>query len=132
MKHTTAAAVTITAFSFLGLLTLPMNADAGRFRGGNMVRSNVATQTRTGAMYRYQGQQGPGIGFVDADGDGINDNFVDADGDGICDNTGLPVGVRPGAGMGQGQGVGFVDADGDGINDNFIDADGDGICDRRQ
>ncbi len=114
MKHTTAAAAAITAFSFLGLLTLPMNADAGRFRGGNMVQSNVATQARIG------GQQGPGIGFVDADGDGINDNFVDTDGDGICDNTGLPVGVRPGAGMGQGQGVGFVDADGD------------GICDRRQ
>ena len=120
MKHTTAAAVAITAFSFLGLLTLPMNADAGRFRGGNMVQSNVATQTRTGAQFQYRGQQGPGTGFVDADGDGI------------CDNTGLPVGVRPGAGMGQGQGVGFVDADGDGINDNFIDADGDGICDLRQ
>ena len=28
---------------------------------------------------------GQGRHFVDADGDGINDNFVDADGDGKCD-----------------------------------------------
>ncbi len=77
-------------------------------------------------------QQGNGYawGFVDADGDGINDNFVDANNDGVCDN--------------------FVDADGDGINDlrgtrgmgghgprgagacsgdAFVDADGDGVCD---
>ncbi len=120
MKHLTAAAVSITAFSFLGLLALPMNADAGRFRGGNMIQSNVATQTRTAAQYQNRGQQGPGT------------NFVDADGDGICDNTGLPVGVRPGTGMGTAQGVGFVDADGDGVNDNFVDLNNDGICDLRQ
>jgi len=41
--------------------------------------------------------QGKGYGFVDANGDGINDRFVDANGDGIDDN--------------------WVDADGDGIND---------------
>jgi hypothetical protein len=94
--------------------------------------------------------------FVDADGDGINDNarqgvrngrgmvkgargvFVDADGDGINDNApdddgdGIPNGqdsdyVRQGAGNGRGAKGVFVDADGDGINDNAPDADGDGI-----
>jgi hypothetical protein len=121
MKQKTAAVLAITVFSCFGLLTMPMNADAGRFRGGNMTQTQSAT--RAGYGYMHAGQQGPGIGFVDADGDGINDNFVDADGDGICDNTGLPVGSR---------GMGFVDADGDGINDNFVDLNGDGICDLRQ
>ncbi|MBC8265217.1 MAG: hypothetical protein H8E47_13970 [Anaerolineales bacterium] len=45
---------------------------------------------------------GPAYGFVDVDGDGINDRFVDVDGDGICDYCG---------------GYGFVDVDGDGICD---------------
>ncbi len=44
-------------------------------------------------------------GFVDADGDGVNDRFVDADGDGICDDCGGE--------LGEGQGHGFQDADGD-------------------
>jgi len=113
MKRTTGVVMAITVFSFFGLLTMPMNADAGRFRGGNL------TQNAT-PQYMQNGQR---IGFVDANGDGINDNYVDADGDGICDNTGLPVGVR---------GPGFVDANGDGVNDNFVDANGDGICDWRQ
>lgn len=70
---------------------------------------------------------GPGYawGYVDANGDGVNDNFVDTDGDGVCDN--------------------FVDANGDGVNDlrgrahlgaygpcggdGFVDTDGDGVCD---
>jgi len=119
MKKTTGLVMAIAAISCLGLLSMPMNADAGRFRGGNLTMTQTATQAR----YMNAGQQGPGIGFVDADGDGINDNFVDADGDGICDNTGLPVGSR---------GMGFVDEDGDGINDYFIDENGDGICDRLQ
>ncbi len=119
MKKMTAITMGITALSCIGLLSMPMNADAGRFRAGNMSQTQAATQ----AQYLNAGQQGPGPGFVDEDGDGINDNFVDADGDGICDNTGLPVGSR---------GAGFVDENGDGINDNFIDLDGDGICDRLQ
>ncbi len=119
MKHHKSIVMTVTVLSCFGLLSMPFNADAGRFRGGNMTQTQTATQAR----YMHAGQQGPGIGFVDADGDGVNDNFVDADGDGICDNTGLPVGSR---------GAGFVDADGDGINDNFVDLNGDGICDRRQ
>lgn len=68
--------------------------------------------------------------------------FVDANSDGICDR-------RATRGQGQGRGRGFVDANGDGICDNqragagrrgsgrdcarggFVDADGDGICDNQ-
>lgn len=62
----------------------------------------------------YSDAQYPG--FVDNNGDGINDNFdpsADSDNDGIPNflDTDFP---------------GFVDSNGDGVNDNF-DADGDGI-----
>ncbi len=62
-------------------------------------------------------------GFVDANGDGVNDNAADDDGDGIpngqdADYTGTKLGTN---------GRGFVDENGDGINDNAPDADGDGI-----
>ena len=56
-------------------------------------------------------------GFVDEDGDGINDlhpNFVDEDGDGVCDVCG----TEPGQG--------FVDQDGDGICDTYGAAPGEG------
>jgi hypothetical protein len=65
------------------------------------------------------------VGFVDADGDGYNDNAADHDGDGI------PNGMDDdytGAKNRWGKGSrGFVDANGDGINDNAPDDDGDGI-----
>jgi hypothetical protein len=64
-----------------------------------------------------------GVHFVDANGDGYNDNAPDADGDGI------PNGLDPdylGARR-MGQLRGFVDEDGDGLNDYAQDADGDGI-----
>ena len=62
-------------------------------------------------------------GFVDANGDGVNDNAADDDGDGIpngqdADYTGTKLNPN---------GRGFVDVNGDGINDNAPDADGDGI-----
>lgn len=54
-----------------------------------------------------------GIGFVDLDGDGYNDNAPDADGDGI------PNGMDEDYVNYLGEsGQGFVDLDGDGINDN--------------
>lgn len=66
-----------------------------------------------------------GNAFVDADGDGINDNAPDADGDGV------PNGKDPdytGAKARKGDNSkGFVDANGDGINDNALDDDGDGV-----
>jgi len=87
--------------------------------------------------------RGPAYGFVDEDGDGINDrylsdpDFVDEDGDGVCDIHGVVPGEGYGSefGPGYGRGWGFVDEDGDGINDrylsdpDFVDEDGDGVCD---
>lgn len=80
-------------------------------------------------------QHGPG--FVDANGDGFNDNAPDSDGDGIpngqdpdwtkpADGTGMQAGKNNRFG-GKQNGTGFIDEDGDGICDNFQDADGDGI-----
>jgi len=90
--------------------------------------------------------RGPAYGFVDEDGDGVNDRaaeFVDEDGDGVCDVCGEVPGQGYGRnadamqnrpwGRGQGMGgYGFVDEDGDGVNDRaaeFVDDDGDGLCD---
>jgi hypothetical protein len=75
---------------------------------------------------------GAAYGFVDEDGDGVNDRFVDADGDGECDNLGLnmgygrggqgaPRGEAVGQGMGQ-RGCGMQGA-------NFVDENGNGVCD---
>ena len=64
-------------------------------------------------------------GFVDANGDGYNDNAPDHDGDGIPngrDEDYTRAKMRAGNPT-----KGFVDANGDGINDNALDADGDGI-----
>jgi hypothetical protein len=88
---------------------------------GDGVRDFVDAGDQVGAGYAW--------GFVDDDGDGVNDNYLDGNGDGVCDN--------------------FVDEDGDGVNDlrgtnaadrpgarasacdgdDFVDADGDGVCD---
>jgi len=70
--------------------------------------------------------RGPVAAFVDANGDGINDNAPDHDGDGIVNH--LDPDYQP-AGTGRGQGARgvFVDENGDGINDNAPDHDGDGI-----
>ena len=113
-KMMTMAGVGVLA---IGLLVLPMNADAGRFRGA---------QGGTGA--------GGGANFVDANGDGVCDyygtgvggggaNFVDADGNGVCDYYDTNA-------------AGYTDANGNGINDyyeaggaGFVDANGDGVCD---
>ena len=110
-----------------------------------------------GQVREFTGFNGYHFGWVDEDGDGINDNFVDVDGDGICDNgyrfagyayhmdlgyrdanrDGLNDhfadadgdGVNDLTGHPYGFGFGYVDEDGDGINDRFVDADGVGICD---
>jgi hypothetical protein len=63
-------------------------------------------------------------GFVDANGDGYNDNAPDHDGDGIP--NGLDPDYKP-LNPDRGKRFGFVDEDGDGINDRFQDADGDGV-----
>ena len=76
-----------------------------------------------GQLVGFSGFNGYHFGFVDENGDGINDNFVDANGDGVCDAG------RRFAGQSYLMNLGFADANGDGINDRFVDADGDGIND---
>ncbi len=71
-------------------------------------------------------QHGPN--YVDANGDGYNDNAPDHDGDGIPNGLDEDY-TGPKSRKGKGRG-GFVDADGDGINDNIRDDDGDGIPNR--
>ena len=78
---------------------------------------------RDGLVESFSGFNGYRFGYIDEDGDGVNDNFTDANGDGICDQG------RRYAGYSYMQELGFVDEDGDGVNDLFVDADGDGIND---
>lgn len=80
-------------------------------------------QNKTNTATQVKGHYG--VGFVDLNGDGYNDNAPDADGDGIpngLDEDYEGSMTRAGNGVG-----GFIDEDGDGINDNAMDADGDGI-----
>jgi hypothetical protein len=71
---------------------------------------------------------GHAYGFVDENGDGVNDRFVDADGDGQCDNLGLGYG-RAGSDAPRGQGAGMMGR-GYGMHGaNFIDENDNGICD---
>lgn len=89
--------------------------------------------TQTGRFGHGRGMMG-GFGFVDEDGDGINDLMLDMDHDGIlngmdADYT-LPEGVTRGqfgGGHGMGHFNGFLDEDKDGVNDLMQDADADGI-----
>ncbi len=80
----------------IGLLVLPMNADAGRFRGAH-----------------GGGGAGGGANFVDSDGNCVCDYFdtnmsgyTDANGNGINDYY-------------EAGGAGFVDADNNGVCDLF-------------
>ena len=113
---------TIGLLLVVGLLVAVMATAAFAAAPGGGIRDLVNTGSQAG--------NGHARGFVDVDGNSINDNYVDADGDGVSDN--------------------FVDNDGDGINDlrgtlrvcghgphgtgacdgdNFVDADGNGVCD---
>lgn len=66
-----------------------------------------------------------GPGFIDLNGDGINDNAKDSDSD-LIPNGKDPDYKGPKY-MKSDMSKGFVDLNGDGINDNAIDSDGDGI-----
>ncbi|MBN2600607.1 MAG: hypothetical protein JXR87_01295 [Candidatus Marinimicrobia bacterium] len=80
-----------------------------------------------------------GIGFVDENGDGYNDNAQDSDNDGIPngqDSDYVPANDGTGSRFGRlgvnrlgtrVHGLGFIDEDGDGFNDNAPDSDNDGI-----
>ncbi len=79
-------------------------------------------------LFNYQDPTPGGTGvptFVDANGDGINDNY-DSDRDGIInsldldsDNDGIPDLVEAGG----------IDTNGDGVVDNLTDSDNDGLAD---
>jgi hypothetical protein len=86
---------------------------------------NLGTVTiRNGRLAGMTGFDGYRFGFVDEDGDGINDLCTDTNGNGFCDAGRLYAGYTYLMDMG------YLDADGDGVNDAFIDADGDGVNDR--
>jgi hypothetical protein len=119
-------------FSVIGLaVVLAMSltvviAGAALAQGPDGTRDGVRDFAGTG-----QGLgNGPAYGFVDEDGDGVNDRFVDADGDGECDNVGLAMGYGRGAeDAPRGQGAGMAGR-GHGMRGaNFVDENGNGICD---
>ncbi len=86
------------------------------------------TQTPMG-FGRGFGMRGLGFqGFIDEDGNGLNDYLEDTDGDGLVNahDPDSPL-YRGEAGSGLGRGLGFIDEDGNGINDNLEDSDGDGV-----
>ncbi|MFO8061840.1 MAG: hypothetical protein R6U31_02820 [bacterium] len=62
---------------------------------------------------------GISIGYIDEDGDGVNDLYRDTNGDGVNDITGEIIA----------EDIPFRDDDNDGINDLFVDSDGDGVND---
>lgn len=64
-------------------------------------------------------------GFVDLNGDGINDNAKDSDSD-LVPNGKDPDYTGPKYRKSD-MSKGFVDLNGDGVNDNALDSDGDGI-----
>ncbi len=97
----------------------------------SQVFAQDSLQTKSKNQYRYKTNAAVetkaqhGLGFVDANGDGFNDNAPDVDGDGIPNGMDADyTAVKAGKG---GNAKGFVDLDGDGINDNAPDHDGDGI-----
>jgi len=120
--------VTLVVMVALSALSLTAFAAGGR-----------GSDTGTGARQPIGEGQGPAYGFVDEDGDGVNDRsadgcaFVDEDGDGACDlmvdedGDGVCDNQRQFANEGQGQmGQGQR---GEGTCDEMVDENGDGICD---
>jgi hypothetical protein len=113
------------------LITLSMVA--GLVAGNLFAQDSLTVQNKK--QNRYKNQTNAAVqdkakaqhqtGFVDANGDGYNDNAPDHDGDGIPNGRDADY---SGAKSRKGNGAkGFVDADGDGINDNALDDDNDGI-----
>ena len=74
-------------------------------------KTNTVKETKNNVKSEGNKKTQHGLGFVDADGDGYNDNAPDHDGDGIP--NGLDQDYKKSKKM-----RGFVDLDGDGINDN--------------
>jgi hypothetical protein len=89
-------------------------------------QDSLQVKNRSRGQHKSQMKAKHGPGFVDLNGDGINDNAPDDDGDGI------PNGMDPDySGPRNGRGHGFIDENGDGINDFIQDFDGDGVPNSR-
>jgi len=86
---------------------------------------NIFAQDSTQVKSQKRFSNSHRVGFVDADGDGYNDNAADHDGDGIP--NGMDEDYTGAKNRHGNNSRGFIDIDGDGINDNALDADGDGI-----
>ena len=107
----------------LGALTLTAFA-AGP---GTGIRQPVGEGN--GPAYGFVDEDGDGVNdrpakgasFVDENGDGVCDAMVDEDGDGVCDNAGQ-YGNQGEGRQGQGQ-------RGEGTCDEMVDENGDGVCD---
>jgi len=110
----------------LGLSLTVVIAGAAFAQGPDGTRDGVRDLAGPGQGLDH----GHAYGFVDEDGDGVNDRFVDADGDGECDNVGLAMGYGRGAEeTPRGQGRGMA-GHGNGLRGaNFIDENGNGVCD---
>jgi hypothetical protein len=117
MKHLFSILFIVVVF-FIGNL-FAQDSTQSKVQKGKTYKKQVKTATKS----QTKGQHG--VGFVDENGDGYNDNAPDHDGDGIPNGQDEDYdGEKARKGNPQ---KGFVDADGDGINDNAMDADGDGI-----
>ncbi len=86
---------------------------------------NLFAQDNTGSKKQNRKGNTNQVGFIDADGDGYNDNAADHDGDRIP--NGMDEDYAGAKNRKGNSSKGFVDGNGDGINDNALDSDGDGI-----
>ena len=92
------------------------NKEQNKYRTQNAIKTQAKEQdqnkTKTSMKTQTKGQHG--VGFVDEDGDGYNDNAPDHDGDGIPNGQDADYdGSKARKGN---KSKGFVDEDGDGVN----------------
>ena len=129
MKALTLA--TMAAFAVWGTAAFGQEDTGTARRAGGMMGMHNGSGGVSNPMDPDQ-QGGMHAGFVDENGDGINDLSLDADGDGVPNGMDPDYAAANGTSHGQygSSGMGhhlFVDEDGDGINDLSQDADGDGV-----
>lgn len=118
LLSTLAIAVLTVAFSFSNLYSQD-NQVKNQNQTKSAVKNEIKTQTQS--QLKEHGNK-----FVDANGDGFNDNAPDSDGDGIPNGRDEDYNGSKFR-KGNNNTKGFIDLNGDGINDRAIDSDGDGI-----
>lgn len=100
-----------TIFTILGAVLIAV-VFSNKVIAQDSSKTNTAKQSKSNIKSNADKKAKHGLGFVDADGDGYNDNAPDHDGDGIP--NGLDQDYKNSK-----KRRGFVDLDGDGINDNL-------------